>query len=122
MAEGNADVYMPSAVATSQIPSTGIFNQELNIGTYSFTVSKFGFISQTGSAEVQEGLTTEADIKLEEEVKPPPPPEEQKGNLIISVTPEDAKVEVSGQEEITGPGTYELFQGFYTLRVGKEGF
>jgi len=105
-----------------EIPTTGIFSADLNVGVYSFTVSKFGYLSFTGTAEIQEGLTTEANIELGEEIEPPIPPEEQKGNLIISVMPNDAKIEVSGQPEITGPGAYDLFQGFYTLRVSKEGY
>ena len=107
---------------SGQIPTTGVFNKELEIGIYDYTVSKFGFVSSSDSIEITEDVILQIDVVLTEEIAPPVPPEEQKGNLIISVTPEDAKIEVSGQEEITTPGTYELFQGFYNIKVSKEGF
>lgn len=107
---------------SGQIPTTGIFSAELPIGTYSVTVSKFGYLSATFEAEVKEGVESDYPVVLGEEVKPPVPPEEMEGKLIISVTPEDALIEVSGQEEITTAGTYTLLQGFYNIKASKEGY
>ncbi|GAH02641.1 unnamed protein product, partial [marine sediment metagenome] len=105
---------------SGQIPTTGVFEAELEIGTYDWTVSKFGFVSKSGTAEVLEDQVTEFSVELEEEVEPPVPPEEMEGTLIISIEPTDALIEVSGQPEITAPGTFTLLQGFYTLKASKE--
>ena len=113
-----------------QIPSTGVYSAVLPIGTYSWTVSKFGFISESGSVEIKEGITEELNIQIFEEPEAPPeppelPPEEVVGKLTISIGPEevsDALVEIAGQPEITIAGTYDLSPGSYTVRVSKEGF
>jgi len=113
-----------------QIPSTGVYSAELPIGLYSWTVSKFGFISESGSIEIKEDVVSELNIQIfevEEEIPPeeiPPeiPPEEVIGKLTINVEPEDALIEVAGQDEITIPGTYDLTPGSYSVRASKEGF
>ena len=105
-----------------QIPTTGIFSKEFPVGTYDFTVSKFGFISQSGQANVIEDQTSEININLIEEVDVVLPPEEVKGKLIIEAQPEDSIITVAGHEEITTPGTYELTPGSYGIKATKEGF
>lgn len=113
-----------------QIPSTGVYSAELPIGTYTYTVSKFGFVSESGSIEIIEETTKELNIQIFEEPEPPPkppplPPEEVIGKLTISIGPEeaaDALVEIAGNPEITTAGTYDLSPGSYTVRASKEGF
>lgn len=102
--------------------TTGIFNREIVVGSYSFTVSKFGFISDTGTAIVEEGKTTDISITLNKEVEGIIPPEEVKGKLIIEVVPADAIITVAGQDEITTAGEFELTPGSYGVKAEKEGF
>ena len=109
-----------------QIPSTGVFNQELDVGIYNWIISKFGFISQTGVVQITENEVDEFDVEIFEEVKPPEvpgiPPEEVTGKLIISAIPEDAIITVAGHEDIQTPGTYEIKTGSKGVKAEKEGF
>ena len=109
-----------------QIPSTGVFNQELPVGNYNYVVSKFGFISKSNLIGVNENETTDITVEIFEEVdpeEPPPiPPEEVKGKLIISVIPEDSIITVAGQDQITSAGEYVITTGPKGVRAAKEGF
>ena len=113
-----------------QFPTTNVFDAIIPIGTYSWTVSKFGFVSESGVAEVKEEEITELDLEIFEEPEEPPeelPPEEVVGKLTISAidskgSEEGIVIEIAGQPEITIPGSYNLSPGSYTVRVSKEEF
>lgn len=94
---------------------------ELDLGTYTIKASKEGYYDKSATAIVKEAEITEVSIVLTKK-EVPLLPEEVRGTLTISITPEDAKIEVAGEEEITSPGTYELAPGSYAVRVSKEGF
>ncbi len=98
------------------------FERLLPLRTYDVNITRFQHDPQSFSFTLTEGNPFEREITLEEEIEPPTPPEEQKGNIIISLDPQDSIIEVAGQPEITSAGTYELFQGFYDLKASKEGF
>lgn len=102
-----------------EITKMGVY--ELDLGTYTIKASKEGYWDKSATAFVEEAEIKEVSIVLTKK-EVPLPPEEVLGTLTISVTPEDAKIEVAGEEEITTPGTYDLAPGSYAIRVSKEGF
>jgi len=101
-----------------QIPTTGVFSAELPIATYSCTVSKFGFKSESKDLEVREEEETTWNPTLAEEVAPPA----LKAKLVIEVKPTDAKIEVAEHPEITAAGDYDVDPGSYTIDFSKEGY
>ena len=101
-----------------QIPTTGIFSEELSIGTYSVTVSKFGYLSATFEAEVKENIESDYPIIISEVGIEPT----IKAKLIISILPSDAVIEVADHPEINSPGTYEIDPGSYTINFSRTGF
>ena len=113
-----------------QIPSTGIFSEELQVGTYDYVVSKFGYVSKSGVLEVIAETTTGANVELELEPEPVEeelPPEEVVGRLKIDAidelgSSEEIVIEVAGHPEITTTGIYELSPGSYDVKATKEGF
>ena len=90
-------------------------------GSYTITFSKTDYQTLRRTVYLDEG-ETEIVAAILLAVEPVIPPEELKGKLIISITPEDALIEVAGEEEITAAGTYELTPGSYSIRASKEGF
>ena len=94
---------------------------ELDLGTYTIKASKEGYYDKSATAIVKEAEITKVSIILTKK-EIPLPPELVKGTLTISVTPEDALIEVAGQEEITSAGVYELSPGSYAVRASKAGF
>ena len=94
------------------------FEQIAELGTYHVLVSKWEYVSQDKYLEVKEDEITTWSPTLEKEVAPPP----LKAKLIISVTPEDAKIEVADHPEITKPGDYNVSPGSYTITFSKEGY
>ena len=113
-----------------QYSTTGTWSAEILIGPYDWTVSKYGYISKSGTAEVLEDTTTlleGAEVTIVEEVDEELPPEEVKGNLTISAidskgSAEGIIIEIAGQPDIVTPGTYELLTGSYSVKASKEGF
>ena len=94
---------------------------ELDLGTYTIKASKENYYDKSVTAIVKEAEISDVSIVLSK--KPIElPPELVKGTLTISVTPEDALIEVAGQEEITSAGTFELSPGSYAVRASKEGY
>lgn len=94
---------------------------EVSPGSYTIDFSKEGYESARRTVYLDEGETEIVAVILKE-VEVPLPPEEVVGTLTISVTPEDALIEVAGYEEIKTAGTYELTPGSYSIRASKEGF
>ena len=103
---------------SGEIPTTGTFEAELDVGTYSVVVSKFGYTSQSKDLEVLENKTTSWNPELAEEVKPPA----LKAKLVIDVQPDGAIISVSGHPEITKEGEYFLDPGSYTIDFSLEGY
>ena len=105
-----------------EIKAAGTFI--LNPGSYVIKASKDNYWDKSSTAIIKEGEETETSITLTKLSEPEPelPPEEVRGTLTISVTPEDALIEVAGNEEITTAGTYELLPGSYSIRASAEGF
>jgi hypothetical protein len=94
---------------------------EVDVGTYTIKASKENYFDKSVTAIAKEAQITDVSIVLSK--KPEElPPEEVKGTLTISVTPEDALIEVAGQEEITKAGVYDLSPGSYSVRASKDGF
>lgn len=103
---------------TGQIPTTGTFSQLLPIGFYSWVVSKFGYVSESGTSEVKENLTASVSVTLS--VEPTPPTEE--ATLTIVTQPADAKVEIAAYPEITAAGTYIVAPGTYSIKISKTDY
>ena len=105
-----------------EISGTGTF--ELAPGSYVIKASKENYWDKSSTAIIKAGKETKTSIILTELTKPAPeiPPEEVLGTLTISVTPEDAIIEVAGEAEIITSGTYDLKPGSYGVRALKEGF
>jgi len=106
----------------AEIAGSGTF--ELAPGSYVIKASKENYWDKSSTAIIKAGKETKTSIILTELTKPAPiiPPEEVLGTLTISVTPEDAIIEVAGEAEITTSGTYDLKPGSYGVRALKEGF
>ncbi len=115
---------------SGQIPTIGVFEKEVPLGTYDWTVTKFGYISKSGIAilevpgEFFELFGEEVTIYPEEEPPEVPelPPEEVLGKLTINVSPADAIIAIAGQPEIITAGSYDLSPGSYGVFASKEGF
>lgn len=105
-----------------EINTSGTY--ELSPGSYIIKASKENHWDKSSTAIIKAGEETRTSIILIPTTEPMPeiPPEEVRGTLTISVTPEDALIEVAGKEEITTSGTYELAPGSYSVRASKEDF
>jgi len=94
---------------------------ELDLGSYTIKASKENYYDKSATGIVKEAEITDVSIVLTKK-EIPLPPEEVLGTLTISVTPEDALIEVAGQEEITTAGIYTLSPGSYAVRASKEDY
>ncbi|MHA1303810.1 MAG: PEGA domain-containing protein [Candidatus Odinarchaeia archaeon] len=101
---------------SGQIPTTGIFSQELSIGMYSVTVSKFGYESKTIDVEIVSDETTEKTVEIfETEVEPVP----EKGTLNVSSNVLASEVRIDGIQKGITPFSKELEIGSYNIIVTK---
>ena len=94
---------------------------EVDAGSYTIDFTKEGYESVRRTIYINQGEIKVVSVILKE-IEPLPPPEELEGQLIISVIPSDAIIEVAGITEITIPGTYILNPGSYDIKASKEGF
>jgi hypothetical protein len=85
----------------------------LDPGSYTVTISKFGFSPSTGTAAIRSGERAEITATL--------PPE--RGTLIVNTTPPGANVSVDGSWAGISPVTLEnLLPGNHTVSLAKDGY
>jgi hypothetical protein len=85
----------------------------LDPGTYTVNISKFGFFPSTATTNLQSGESQEITATLPAET----------GSLIINTTPTGARVMVDGRDAGLSPATLAgLVPGNHTLAITKDGY
>jgi len=121
---GRALVKITATPADAEIAISGIefvknpFEREIPIGPYDWSVTRFGYIPQSGHFD----LTAAGEEFTVDLVKEEVPPEELEEELTISVTPDETEIFISGHPEITKEGTYTLPLGPYTIHFSLDGY
>lgn len=82
-------------------------------GSYTVTVSKFGFTPATATGAIRSGERTEITTTLTAE----------RGTLVVNTTPPGANISVDGKESGISPVTLEnLVPGNHTVTIVKDGY